>query len=123
MEENLIVMVRILISVLAFLSLPAMALPVSGASAAGRVSVGAAVVAEKPAGKSAEGLFSVSMHCRNCVEKITGNISFEKGVKDLKVSLDKHTVWIKYDPSRTDEARLKAAIEKLGYDVRKTEDE
>ena len=28
--------------------------------------------------------FKVSMHCRNCVNKIQENIAFEKGVKDLK---------------------------------------
>lgn len=79
-----------------------------------------AAVAKKPGKKLAEVLFSVDMHCAKCVEKITGNIAFEKGVKDLKVSLDRRTVWIKYDPSKTDEAALKAALESLGYKVRKT---
>ena len=50
-------------------------------------------------------------------KKINDNIAFEKGVKDLSVSLDKKTVTISYDPSKTDEAKLKAALEKLGYTV------
>ena len=77
----------------------------------------AEIVSAKPEKKFKEVTFSVSMHCEKCVGKITENISFEKGVKDLKVSLDEHTVWIKYDASKTSEEALKAAIEKLGYEV------
>lgn len=62
-------------------------------------------------------VFNVSMHCEKCVKKINDNIAFEKGVKDLSVSLDKKTVTVSYDPSKTDEAKLKAALEKLGYTV------
>ena len=65
--------------------------------------------------------FKTSIHCQNCVRKINENISFEKGVKDLKVSLDDKQVTISYDPSKTDEATLAKAIEKLGYDVEKAE--
>ena len=63
--------------------------------------------------------FKTSMTCKNCVKKITENISFEKGVKDLSVSLDEKLVTITYDPSRTDEATLAKALEKLGYTVEK----
>ena len=65
--------------------------------------------------------FNVSIHCQNCVEKVTDNISFMKGVEDLKVSLDKKTVVITYDPAKTDEATLQKAIEKLGYTAEKVE--
>ena len=61
--------------------------------------------------------FNVSMHCKNCVKKINDNVAFEKGVKDLSVSLDSKTVTVTYDPARTDVAKLKAALEKLGYKV------
>ena len=61
--------------------------------------------------------FSVHLHCQNCVNKVQENIAFEKGVKDLKVSLDQQTVYVKYDAAKTSEATLKAAIEKLGYPV------
>ena len=65
--------------------------------------------------------FKTSIHCKNCVKKVTDNISFEKGVKDLKVSLEDKVVTITYDPSKTDEATLAKAIEKLGYTAEKTE--
>ena len=65
--------------------------------------------------------YNVSMHCQNCVAKITDNISFIKGVEDLKVSLDEKTVTVTYDPAKTDEATLQQAIEKLGYTAEKVE--
>ena len=63
--------------------------------------------------------FSVHLHCENCVKKVQENISFEKGVKDLKVSLADQKITIKYDSSKTSEQTLKAAIEKLGVKVSK----
>lgn len=65
--------------------------------------------------------FRTSMHCKNCEKKITDNISFEKGVKDLKTSLEDKLVTITYVPSKTDEAALEEALEKLGYTVEKIE--
>ena len=61
--------------------------------------------------------FSVHLHCENCVNKVQENIAFEKGVKDLKVSLEEQTVFVKYDAAKTSEQTLKTAIEKLGYPV------
>ena len=63
--------------------------------------------------------YKTTMHCQNCVKKVTDNISFLRGVKDLKVSLDDKLVPISYDPSRTDEKTLAEAIRKLGYEAEK----
>lgn len=63
--------------------------------------------------------FKTSIHCKNCVKKINDNIPFEKGVKDLKVSLDEKLVTITYDPSKTNEEQLAKALEKLGYTAQK----
>ena len=71
----------------------------------------------KKKGEIKEVTFLVHLHCENCVKKVQENIAFEKGVKDLKVTLEDHTVAIKYDPAKTSEETLKAAIEKLGYPV------
>ncbi|MDR2823579.1 MAG: heavy-metal-associated domain-containing protein [Prevotellaceae bacterium] len=59
--------------------------------------------------------FSVSMHCEACKSKIEKNISWEKGVKDLNVDLDKKIVTVTYDTGTTNKATLQKAIEKLGY--------
>ena len=52
-----------------------------------------------------------------CVRKITENISFEKGVKDLEISLEDKEVTVTYDPAKTDPDRLAEAIRSLGYTV------
>ena len=67
--------------------------------------------------------FKTTIHCKNCVKKLNDNLAFEKGVKDLKVSLDDKMVTITYDPSKTDETALAKAIEKLGYKAEKIEPE
>lgn len=61
--------------------------------------------------------FKATIQCKSCVKKITENISFEKGVKDLKVNLEEKLVTITYDPSKTSEETLASAIKKLGYEV------
>ncbi|MBO4339831.1 MAG: heavy-metal-associated domain-containing protein [Bacteroidales bacterium] len=79
-------------------------------------------VQDKKVKKTETVTFKVSMHCKSCVAKITDNISFVKGVKDLKVSLDQKTVSITYSPAKTDEATLQKAIEKLGYCAEKVQE-
>jgi copper chaperone CopZ len=74
---------------------------------------------EKKKKKVEEVTFTVSMFCGNCQAKIERHISWEKGVKDLKVNLDKKTVTIKYDPSKTTEEALKKAIEGLEFTCEK----
>ena len=60
-------------------------------------------------------VFLVNIHCHNCEQKVKKNIAYEKGVKDLATDLDKQLVTIKYRTDKTDKAKLKKAIEKLGY--------
>ena len=76
-------------------------------------------VQDKKVKKTATVVFNVNMHCKNCVAKVTDNISFLKGVEDLKVSLEDKQVTITYNTAKTDEATLQKAIEKLGYTVEK----
>lgn len=59
--------------------------------------------------------FEVNLSCQNCQKKIEKNISWEKGVKDLKVDLKEKTVRIEYDTKKTSPERLKEAIEKLDF--------
>ena len=59
--------------------------------------------------------FDVNVHCDNCKAKIEKNIAYEKGVKDLDVSVEKKTVKVTYDPSKTDEETLIASLQKIGY--------
>lgn len=60
-------------------------------------------------------IFKTKLHCENCVKKVTENISYVKGVKDLAVSLEKQEIQIKYDASKTSVETLQKEINKLGY--------
>jgi copper chaperone CopZ len=73
--------------------------------------------------KTEEVTFSVNMTCENCKAKIERHISWEKGVKDLTVNLEKKQVTIKYDPAKTTEDKLKKAIEALEFTCQKAEEQ
>lgn len=66
----------------------------------------------------AEVTFQTDLHCKTCVNKVEENIAFERGVKDLKVSLQENTIYIKYDTRKTDVEKLTKSINKLGYEVK-----
>lgn len=77
---------------------------------------------EKSVKKISEVTFIVGMHCQSCKERIEKNIPFEKGVKDLKVDLEKKEVTIIFNPQKTNIEKLKKAVIELGYTCeRKTE--
>jgi copper chaperone CopZ len=65
--------------------------------------------------KTEEVVFVVNMFCENCKKKIEKNVSWEKGVTDLRVNLDKKKVTLLYDSKKTTIESLQTAIEKLGY--------
>ncbi len=59
--------------------------------------------------------FEVSMTCENCQRTIEKNIAWEKGMKDMKVDLEKKQVTLTFDTRKTSEEKLIEAFEKLGY--------
>ncbi|WP_439185568.1 heavy-metal-associated domain-containing protein [Carboxylicivirga taeanensis] len=65
--------------------------------------------------KVAEVTYKVEMDCQSCVNKITKNIAFEKGVKDLKVDMEGQTVTVKYRDDKTNKEELVKAFEKLDF--------
>ena len=67
--------------------------------------------------KNEKVVFSVSMDCISCQKKIEKNMSFEKGVKALDVQLEKNTVAVTYDDTKTDIAKLQKGFKKTGYDA------
>lgn len=65
--------------------------------------------------KEMEVLFSVPIDCPSCQKKLEAKLPYEKGVKDLKIDLEKQTVWFLYSPKKTNKENLVKALDKLGY--------
>lgn len=59
-------------------------------------------------------VFDVDLHCQGCINKIEKNIAFEKGVKDLVCDLEKKTVMVTFDPTKTSIDKLQKAFEAIG---------
>ncbi len=57
------------------------------------------------------------MHCQNCVKKISDNIRFEKGLKDISADLEAKTVTVTYDAGKTNVEKLKAGFRKIHYEA------
>lgn len=76
-------------------------------------------MAAKPKARTETVTYVVNMHCQNCVNKLTDNLSFLKGVVDFKISLKDKTVTIKYNPAKVQETKFVEIIEKLGYTATK----
>ncbi len=57
------------------------------------------------------------MHCEDCVVSIRTTLDRFEGVLADTVSLADSLVVVHYDPKRTGEAQIGAAIEKLGFTV------
>ncbi|MCK9304464.1 MAG: heavy-metal-associated domain-containing protein [Bacteroidales bacterium] len=70
---------------------------------------------DKNSKKEAEVTFSADIDCPSCKKKLESKLPYEPGVKDLKIDIEKKTIWLKYDPSKTDKNKLAKALEKLGY--------
>jgi copper chaperone CopZ len=66
----------------------------------------------------AEVTFIADLHCANCQKKVEAKLPFEKGVKDMKVNLEKKEIWILYQTDKTDKKKLIEAIAKLGYEAK-----
>lgn len=58
------------------------------------------------------------MHCAGCENKIKGNLKYIKGVKSIETNIEKQTVTIKYDTSKTTPEKIVAGFAKIGYEVK-----
>ena len=60
-------------------------------------------------------VFTTSIDCTNCVNKIMTNLPHEKGIKDVKCDLTTKEVAVTYQKDKNNPEEIKKAIEKLGY--------
>ena len=63
-------------------------------------------------------VFHSNVDCVDCEKKVMANVAFEKGVKDLSVDIEKETVTIVFDESKTDTIKLSKTIRRLGYEAK-----
>lgn len=66
---------------------------------------------------TAEVTYVTTIDCKNCVKKVEAQLPFVAGVKDMKVTLEDRTVWVKYDTRKTDPEKIAKAIGKMGYEA------
>ena len=60
-------------------------------------------------------VFSANLHCKSCVAKIEKNLAYEKGVRDINVSLKNNTVKVKYVKAKNSDVKLLKSLRKLGF--------
>ena len=63
------------------------------------------------------------MHCESCEKKITGNLRFEKGVKQIECNIEGQRVTVTYDAEKTKPETLINAFGKFGYQATEVKDE
>lgn len=67
--------------------------------------------------KDKEVKIKTSAVCEMCKARIERNLAFEKGVKEATLDVESKVVTIRYNPAKTDVMKLKANINKSGYDA------
>lgn len=72
---------------------------------------------EKAKKEFAEVTFTVDLHCADCQKKVEAALPYIKGVRDMKVSLEGHSIWLKYDASKTSKQVLANELLKMGYEA------
>lgn len=75
------------------------------------------IAQDKKVVKATSTFYVEAMDCDHCIKKIEKNISYEKGVTDLKCDLSTRTAVVNYRSDKTSEVKLVAAFKKLGMDV------
>lgn len=60
----------------------------------------------------------LQMVCENCEKKVQKNISFEKGLKELRTNVKEKTVTIVYDADKTTVEKLKEGFAKINYEAK-----
>lgn len=59
--------------------------------------------------------YAVAIDCPSCEQKLMAQLPYIKGVKDVKIDIDKQVIWFLYRNDKTDKKVISAELEKLGY--------
>jgi len=72
--------------------------------------------AYKPS-KEKEVTIKTSAQCGMCKERLERNLTLSKGVVGAVLNLNDKVITVKYNPKKTDEAKIKKIITETGYDA------
>lgn len=75
------------------------------------------VNAQSKNGKFKEVTIKTSAQCDMCKSRIEKEMTYEKGVKKAELTVDTKILTVTYDTTKTDVAKIKAAVVKTGYDA------
>lgn len=73
--------------------------------------------AQQPEKKTDEVRIKTSLMCNMCKTRITDNLIYEKGIKEVTVDVPTKVVTIKYNPKQTTPDKIRQEIANLGYDA------
>ncbi len=75
----------------------------------------------KKRNKTETASYNVSIDCQHCVDVITKELAFVKGVRDLDFSLEKTRVDVTYRPDKVSKETIAEKMRALGYEVETSE--
>ena len=55
--------------------------------------------------------------CEQCKERIENDLSFERGVKSVKLDIETKIVTVVYNSKKTNQENIRQAITRIGYDA------
>jgi len=67
--------------------------------------------------------YLVSLDCQHCVDVITKDLAFTKGVRDLNFSIENKTVAVTYRTDKISKKIIAEKIRNLGYEVEEIKEE
>ncbi|MFW5886225.1 MAG: heavy-metal-associated domain-containing protein [Bacteroidota bacterium] len=69
------------------------------------------------ADNNGEVILKTEMDCGSCASKVEKQLSFTKGVKNVKTDYVKDEVWIKYRSDKTTPEKLITSLDEIGYEA------
>ena len=58
-----------------------------------------------------------SAQCNTCKKTLEYDMKFEKGVEKVSLDVESRVLTVVYNPAKTDPAKLRLAVSKVGYDA------
>lgn len=67
--------------------------------------------------KVVEATFTTSAQCGMCKDRIEKVLAYEKGIISADLNVETKVLTVKYKANKTNEAKIKEAVSKAGYDI------